>query len=1780
MSDNKSYRIKANVGQDSVLNVNLNQDFKTLEVLSLKFDSENLYKFHTSNYGCVAGRVLANGNFGIPNAKISIFIKATDEDLSDAILSYLYPYKNTRTKNDDGIRYNLLPDQQLSDCHRNVGTFPNKRLVLDDNNVFEVYDKYYKYTTRSNEAGDYMIFGVPVGEQTIHVDIDLSDIGILSQRPRDMVYKGYNVTQFENANMFKSSTELDSLTQIISQNSNVYVYPFWGEKTEGDIAITRKDIEIQYTFEPTCVFMGSIITDEKSNAISKVCVPSGRMGKMDRLTTGNGTIEMIRKKPDGSVEELIVQGNQLIDGNGIWCYQIPMNLDYVRTDEYGNIVPTDDPKKGIATRARVRFRMSITEFETGGQFSHAAKTLVPNNPQTEDDLDYVFGTNTLDDEFGTKSYRDLFWNQVYSVKSYIPRFQQGSYNRNKRFSGIKEINVNGGNNPLPYNNMRIDISFIFGLQCAIFHILLWIVGIYNRFMYHFWNGLRGIGLGIFGYPFKDWADNRFRCLYIGDSFCPDLEGWYFAPKCPSGSKPFDNVWKAIKSTDENGDKPIDKESIEYKNANDNNKTCLTNSIKYFIQCVEINLAMEYDVIQFDFYNDWINGVIYSPRWNADIRKKRSYLFGLIKVNPRLNACSEENFGNTRRMVQQCAMLYKYDSITGGFTKNVTAKGCVDGGNSKLQRCHKAKGRKNVRIFGGNGGVVHREITSNDESLYYYKPCEWNSSKKYLFFATDIILLGSLNENDGQGIPQTFKKLQSSTYQLPDALAGTNIGAEGFLYASEDGGHVCNKKLENGEGIVVNKVEGNFDGLVRWSEGTDEYEANPYDDSKPITETAGIDWGFSGPEQGENNFEQLYYPGGHFLGLSCFYSQANIKSCVNLSRICELGSTISHRQSFIVKDGDSYKYIYSIPTGLISGDELLDITGRNEFATLNYNNLKTRHNAENGLMEYDFKTIFPINFDGNLKEIIGGEYTRSLSDGGFIRTIEDNSTDYYRFRMGTNGNETEKELRKKYLVVTNNAVSMPVYENSFYFYFGIKNGNTALDKFNKDFFAECPKLNDYNPVVKITYDEGNACEEGDGGAPTKIYVYTSNIESPKCRINGGAYTEQVLNCVTNGTLVISAYTGIEYSLTVWGDNISSISKQLKINIAIPDSIYDMTYTVNDFTDSVYYNTSTFGSECNTAITGYISFSSAENASAILIAHNEKYHFVKGDRSTFGLPFDRWATPEEVNYGSISGNVSKCYLWEGNVDYDIYVISVCEEGFTRWIKYDTFHVNMEGLDMIFNENYDASYVKVIRKWIADNGTTVIDNIVDDQSIDYNVRLSIKKSLFFRTSKYNAINTDSIDISVLNPVLEPYVKGSQESLEYTDSGDVLRYTSAITLPFNTLENIYLPTKFLPTTRGYSYNAGYIYGQPKQVIVYSPYYNDYTIVGPNDTKSEYQVVCLKQLKPPLGISFKMNSIYMPYYFRALVIKKYSGTCTVSMGICNSIISNDEHMAIRHYASLKFNDAELNNTRNFHYEDVTLDEFNTLYNSKLKDSFAIEDGYSIDTLETTKINGITESTGEYSIEIKETEEGDILKKTVNPVFIGDTDANGNLKFVNPDEEKNIRYYVVDSGFTDKEYTAYYFDQNYGSHTGTNKRNITDRRKFLVTTRNGIRSFDTCPYFPGWVLRTTHYPSGGGGSPSIVNEKDYDAYAVWPNYGDPENSRAIEGVMWSSDALLSGKTPLDLHSEVDEGGSKVIIGVYDVDYCRETPRVGDPHSSKIIVVKIYNNISIFNELLKNIGLIS
>lgn len=110
----KSYRIHTNIISDTLLKINMQQDFDFLEILSLKLRQKDAYRLHSSNYGVIIGRVLANDAFGIPNAKISIFIERDENDTSD--MEAIYPYSEVTSKDREGRRYNLLPDYSNDDC--------------------------------------------------------------------------------------------------------------------------------------------------------------------------------------------------------------------------------------------------------------------------------------------------------------------------------------------------------------------------------------------------------------------------------------------------------------------------------------------------------------------------------------------------------------------------------------------------------------------------------------------------------------------------------------------------------------------------------------------------------------------------------------------------------------------------------------------------------------------------------------------------------------------------------------------------------------------------------------------------------------------------------------------------------------------------------------------------------------------------------------------------------------------------------------------------------------------------------------------------------------------------------------------------------------------------------------------------------------------------------------------------------------------------------------------------------------------------------------------------------------------------------------------------------------------------------------------------------------------------------------------------------------------------------------------------------------------------------
>ena len=1360
---NKAYRIRTNVGSTNTsdyvsVNADLVQDYDTFEVLSVKIKSKDTYMLHNSNYGVVVGRVIANNGFGIPNAKLSIFIPLDPNNGED--INNIYPFNSSVSKDKNGVRYNLLPNERVDGCHQVVGSFPTKRYMLDNDVILEVFDDYYTFTTKTNNSGDYMICGVPVGTYTLHMDLDLSDCGILSQKPRDFVYKGYTIEQFESPTKFKGGTDYNNLSQIFTQDQIVNVNPFWGNDSLGEtIGITRADIDVNFKFEPTCVFIGSIVSDNSSNGFSKKCIPTENMGNMEELVTGEGKIEMIRKTPGGSVEQFQVKGDKLINADGIWCYQIPMNLDYMVTDEYGNMVPTDDPERGIPTRTSVRFRISMEDSEENTDNFFRGKVLVPHNPQIKsvinengsysvrhEDYDYEFGTYTKDE-----SFRDLFWNNVYSVKSYIPRIQKANGWRRKKpmFSGIKGIQNYGSNNPMPYNNIRIRLPFMFIIVCALIKAYILMVSILNTFISYVFQMMARIidasikvivEIPILPLGVRKWLSKRLlkmNLVTLKDGLCPDLENWYFSPAKKKENDIYFVVGETTRdglkdifrdaadetnsgvSVDESGDNMVwrvdllkrtlyflekgdyegeDKESIDFKNDEnrqdndeDEESMCLTTKTDYLLACIEMNLAQEYRVINFDFYNDWINGVIYNPRWVRFKKKKVRFLW-ITWAKEKIKGCMDDTtvFSRNRKYVQQCSIGYKEKKV-GNYRLLTDVENPIEYDTSedppkvkestirKSNNFHKKRGMKITRVFGEHGGICHEGKTSKGQSVYYLKPCEFTvEGKKINLYATDIILLGTFNNCDLNGIPQTFTHLSNTTYVMPTNLALTNMDTNGPLYAQNNGTVCTNGNTINAfSGITEELISTYIEELMQCAINSGDEEEREecingvierlmdeigrdvfgyskieeirqtleneikyyspsendkiedkdifgdygtYNDTIPLTESAGISWNYTGPGQGDINEEKMYYPGGHFLGLSCVNSQTNIKSCINLSRICEIGANMSQRKENVREIGDDgkLKYTYTVPSGFISGDDIVDADFRSMFATLNQKRLRaTKRDKSTGYLVYDFEYDYPTNFDGSFSNVvynaefnpstpynskISGVTDEDLTEYGIVigsgnadydaeesantqtRTREMSSADYYAFRFGLTHKELKYSLNSKFrfLEKEDGAYYLPQYENSYYFYFGLRQGATALDEFNKQFYAECDDLKIKKaPNLIVVADISNFCE-GKG----KIRVMTEGLSLPYqyievyCHNNGETYKigtrpqygaemavlmEEMFYLPKENEVEHEFEFG-KYTITVVDDDDISISKDVEIGT----NLFHYNYSIVNFTKPIEEN----------------------------------------------------------------------------------------------------------------------------------------------------------------------------------------------------------------------------------------------------------------------------------------------------------------------------------------------------------------------------------------------------------------------------------------------------------------------------------------------------------------------------------------------------------------------------------------------------------------------------------
>jgi hypothetical protein len=430
-----------------------------------------------------------------------------DIHANDPVISLLYPYTSVSDKDENGYRYNLLPSRQQHSGQEATGTFPDQRDILTREEYLEVYEHYYSYTVKTNSSGDFMIWGVPLGYQTIHVDVDLSDIGCFSLRPDDFIRQGMGVDKFTNSYKFKASNDLSALPQIVSFDKSVEVYPFWGNVDLCDIGITRTDFDLSekgIKVEPKAYFLGSIFSDQGNNTVNKNCVPTNKMGDKCSLISEPAQIEVLRFTPqkDNNNRPIleVYELNEDIGDDGAFVLPVPMNMDYMYTDEFGENVITNDPNRGVPTSGCYRFRIS-TKNQSLGRVRTVASYLVPNIREYTNDVEksYAWSTNWADypssalnnniifrNEQGAYNPNDYFYrfnyNKVYGVSSFMGSyFSSGGIGRST-YLGIKEISPKTEDD---CENSVVTPPVNFGIQKFTFAILIAIVlNTFERLIYY------------------------------------------------------------------------------------------------------------------------------------------------------------------------------------------------------------------------------------------------------------------------------------------------------------------------------------------------------------------------------------------------------------------------------------------------------------------------------------------------------------------------------------------------------------------------------------------------------------------------------------------------------------------------------------------------------------------------------------------------------------------------------------------------------------------------------------------------------------------------------------------------------------------------------------------------------------------------------------------------------------------------------------------------------------------------------------------------------------------------------------------------------------------------------------------------------------------------------------------------------------------------------------------------------------------------------------------------
>jgi hypothetical protein len=225
---------------DFYIDLKIERGYNSLDTLKINNNLVNSFPEQNSPTGVVFGRLTAiqklKGEFGenirIPlvNVPIGIF-NSSDE----------FPSIFSTDENGDRLSLNIKEAANPNQYFNNYSYFSDYNQYLKSADSFSAVPAQYKYVTLTNENGEFILYDIPIGQQTAIFEVDLFKQGLTKD---EIALNFFPFPGTEDAN-------IDSTPSFVYKQFPVDVVPAWGL---GQTGYTSLDININLDLRKWATF--------------------------------------------------------------------------------------------------------------------------------------------------------------------------------------------------------------------------------------------------------------------------------------------------------------------------------------------------------------------------------------------------------------------------------------------------------------------------------------------------------------------------------------------------------------------------------------------------------------------------------------------------------------------------------------------------------------------------------------------------------------------------------------------------------------------------------------------------------------------------------------------------------------------------------------------------------------------------------------------------------------------------------------------------------------------------------------------------------------------------------------------------------------------------------------------------------------------------------------------------------------------------------------------------------------------------------------------------------------------------------------------------------------------------------------------------------------------------------------------------------------------------------------------------------------------------------------